>query len=700
MYFNRNKLGLVRRFLTIVLLLMMPLLSAWGAKARGGLVPVIQPDGTRLLIRIHGDERFSYKTNAEGYLVAQDENGWYRFADYNSGVLRPGRELALSYSSGTALPAPEQVMTGGRIFEVRSPELLSAPIIGTKSSVDHRTLVIPVAFSDQDFATPMVRNRIYNLFNQLNYTYEGAVGSVREYFRDNLGASFNMTFEICEPVTVQGTAAYYGSNTGGVTDANLKRLVINACTLAKDAGVDFSRFDGDADGVVDNVFIIFAGHNEAEGGGDDAIWPQAWNISEAQLFFDGVKISNFCCYSEFSGSTGFDFARIGTICHEICHVLGLVDMYDVNGETEGEGCGLCGSLSIMDRGNYNGDGHIPPYLNVVERLMLGLADQKTISAPQDLVIDPVYEATSVYRFRTSFADENFYLEYRDGTHWDNALGQQGLVIYHVDRTDNPAGSMSARRRWTLNSVNACADHQCCVAVSAMGTSPIAVDDLFFPGRGGVRTIHSAVNFPLMDWNGRGTGFGLTNINPSAVGLTCEVVEDNSWNLPVINSYTVETDQRSALLKWEPSKSLGGRWQVVWGSVNSVVTDTVLTNATSLRFAPLEPGETYSCILTYLYMGVSGKPFHLEFQTPGMLSSFPLIADMDRIVTAGTLIRLHLLNITEDIAEVQWYVDGQLNESGYFSPGAGQHRIKAYIRYPDGSTEILSKRLTVKEANDE
>ena len=690
----------MRRFLTIILLCLMPLLPAWGAKARPGLVPVVQPDGTQLLIRIFGDERFSYKTNAAGYLVAQDESGWYRFADYSSGILRPGRERALSYGTGTALPAPEQVMTGGRICEVRSPERSVSVSEVTKAVIERRTLVIPVAFSDLDFSTPMVRNRIYNLFNQLNYNYDGAVGSVREYFRDNLGSGYNVTFEICEPVTVPETASYYGANNGGVTDVNLKRLVISACALAKNAGVDFSRFDCDADGVVDNVFIIFAGHNESEGGGDDAIWPQAWNISEAQLFYDGVKISDFCCYSEFAGSTGFDFARIGTICHEICHTLGLVDMYDGNGETEGEGYGLCGALSIMDRGNYNGDGRIPPYLNSVERIMLGLADQQTVSEPQQLLISPVQEAGTVYRFRTSFADENFYLEYRDGTRWDKAIGQQGLVIYHVDRTDNPAGSMTARRRWSLNSVNSCADHQCCVAVSSTGAEPNSVEDLFFPGFSGIRNIHSAVNFPLMDWNGRGTGFGLANINPSAGGLTCEVVEDNSWNLPLINSYTVETDQRSALLKWEPSKSLGGRWQLVWGSVNSVVADTVLTSATSWRFENLEPGEEYSCTLTYLYMNVSGKPFHLEFQTPGMLSSFPLIADMDQPVTPGMQIRLHLLNLTEEIVGVQWYVDGMLNETGYFTPGAGVHTVKAVLHYLDGSKEILTKRLTVKEAADD
>lgn len=44
----------------------------------------IQPDGDTLTIRLHGDERHSYRTTADGYLIAQDKKGYYCYAKYNN----------------------------------------------------------------------------------------------------------------------------------------------------------------------------------------------------------------------------------------------------------------------------------------------------------------------------------------------------------------------------------------------------------------------------------------------------------------------------------------------------------------------------------------------------------------------------------------------------------------------------------------
>ena len=93
-----------------------------------------------------------------------------------------------------------------------------------------------------------------------------------------------------------------------------------------------------------------------------------------------MKISNFSLYSEYSGASGYHFAGIGTICHEYCHFLGLQDLYDVNGEKEGESAGLGGLLSIMDRGNYNNEGRTPG-ATAADRSCAGIDNRVVVADP-------------------------------------------------------------------------------------------------------------------------------------------------------------------------------------------------------------------------------------------------------------------------------------------------------------------------------
>lgn len=685
--------GMSRRFFITMAL---ALLAAAPLKAAKGVpypVTVRQPDGSRLEIRIFGDENFSYKTTADGYLIAQGNDGYYYYADYSSGVpvLSARRSFTGGKGAGKTIPASALQAVSIRRERCSAGTLsLASP---TRASSEARMLVIPVEFQDMGFSVSGVKSRIYNLFNQVKYSYDGATGSVRDWLRDNFGQAYNFTFDVCDPVRLPRKASWYGGNLSGTADINIKQMVIQACAMADEAGVDFTKYDSDGDGTVDNVFIIFAGHNEAEGGGDDCIWPQSWNISETQTMLDGVKISNFSCYSEFSGAEGEDFAGIGTICHEYCHVLGLKDLYDSNGQSEGLASCTPGALSIMDLGNYSNSGKTPPYLTIVEREMLGLAVPHPISAKEHIDLVPVQNSTEAYRFRTSYADENFYMEYRDGEKWDSYIGGSGLVIYHIDKSTNAAGSMTAGMRWSLNTVNCCASHECFKPVAA-------ADGIFFPGPDDISTIHSAETFPLLDWSSRGIGFGLAAIERTAGGLSVEVVEDNSWNFPLITDYSIRPEQTSAVLNWEANRSLGGKWQLVWGDVASTEADTVYIQSTSYSFTGLTPGSSYNCSIKYVLDGIYGKSYSVDFQTSQMLSDFPLIAEMQGRHYVGEEIRLRLHNLTEKVASVEWFVNGTANADGIFTiPCEGSYSVKAVIHYPDGSEESIIKKFKV-EGNEE
>ena len=663
-----------RKFFIVLIALLAFSLQLHAVKAWPYPVKVTQPDGRELTILIHGDENRSWKTTLAGRPVYQDAQGWWHETD--------------SLPPATPLLKKQLNPEGGAL----------ALFLSTKASVNVRTIVIPVQFQDRKFTIPSPRSTIYNLFNQQYYSDNGATGSVLDWFRDNLGSSSSFSFDVCDVVTLPNSQAWYGANADGVTDKNIKQLVAHACVAADAAGVDFTRYDFDGDGVVDNVFLFFAGHNEAEGGGDNTLWPQSWNISDLGLSLDGMKISNFSLYSEYTGPSGYRFAGIGTICHEYCHFLGLPDLYDVNDDEEGSCPGLQGSLSIMDRGNYNNEGRTPPYLTIFERQLIGLARTATIRTEQELTVQPVQLATTAYLLPTGNGGEDFWLEYRDGAKWDAAIGGTGLVVYHIDKSNNAAGSMTARMRWTTNAVNGCAAHPCASFVSSTGLEAASVEDAFYPGKKNIRTIHSSYLFPLRAWSGKGVGLGLTDIVRTSEGISCQVVYDESWDLPVLTGYSIIPGQTSAVLSWECDKSASGQWNLRWGSVNGINSQTVVVgNKTQYVFDDLLPGETYYCELYYSRWNVVGRVYYLEFQALSSLSDYPLIGAMDRSWRKGEQIRLFLLNLLDEKAVVSWSVDSQpLADEFYTFARSGAHKISATITYPDGARETLTKILEVQE----
>ena len=203
---------------------------------------------------------------------------------------------------------------------------------------------------------------------------------------------------------------------------------------------------------------------------------------------------------------------------------------------------------------------------------IGLIQTETIRRPQQLAVPPVQETSKAYLLPSGIPGEDFWLEFRDGYRWDAYIGGTGLVVYHIDKSTNMAGSMNARLRWSANAVNGCAAHPCAVFVGSDAGNALDVKDAFYPGYRNVRDIHSASNFPLTGWNGKGIGLGLSDIVREADGIRCNVVNDDSWDLPVVTGWSIVPAQISALLEWQSDKSSSGQWELRWGILNGYLCD--------------------------------------------------------------------------------------------------------------------------------
>ena len=158
-----------------------------------------------------------------------------------------------------------------------------------------------------------------------------------DYYHDQSYGKFNLVFDVVGPVNLDKSFVYYGRNFGE-DDLNAPEMIIECCQAVDDE-VDFSEYDWDGDGVVEEVFVLYAGYGEATSGGANTIWPHMWSLSDAsnynnnvpkEFILDGVFIDIYACSNELYSYAGTTEMGLGVICHEFSHCLGFPDLYDTS----------------------------------------------------------------------------------------------------------------------------------------------------------------------------------------------------------------------------------------------------------------------------------------------------------------------------------------------------------------------------------
>jgi len=426
-------------------------------------ITVFQPDGTEITFSLHGDEFFHYKTTPDGYLLTEDSIGLLNYAFFDSlgNIMNTNVKASdISKRSPAEIKLVATLVSNPDIALIKKASKIqrSNNQINSDSTTSQRvyplngapkSLVILVNFTDRSFVTPTPQIAYTNLLNQKGYTTNGGTGSARDYFRDNSMSVFNPQFDVVGPFNLKNNIAFYGGNVSG-SDKNPRQMVIDACALADSAGVDFAQYDTDNDGKVDNIFIYYAGYNEAEGGPANTVWPHRWSLANYSTKFDGKIIFDYACTSELKGSTGSNMCGVGTFCHEFGHVLGLPDLYSTNDGTYH----TLYTWDVMDYGPYLNGGRTPPFYSGYERFLLGWMTPVEIKTPEKFSIDTLSTSNKAYLISQNGAHnlnganpnpvEFFMLENRQLKSWDTYLPNHGLLITHVFYSDN---------EWSENSVN-------------------------------------------------------------------------------------------------------------------------------------------------------------------------------------------------------------------------------------------------------
>ena len=562
--------------------------------------------------------------------------------------------------------------------------------------------VLLVGFSDTPFTLNNPVELFHNQLNRTGYNHNGTQGCAAEYFNANFQGSATFEFPIAAQVSLEVPIATYGAHSSTFNDTDVTRLLLDACTAAQAQGTDFSQFDPQNNGTIENIAIIYAGYSESEGADANAIWAHQKNLQNEEITIGGIKILSYTCTPELNGNSGSQISPIGTFCHEIAHSLGLPDMYDTNSDTEGLSTALCGTLSIMDKGNASGNGNTPPYFTSIEREILGIGEIEDLLPGKEYTLDPVNLSGKIYRIKCAAEGEYFLLECRHPEGWDNCIGGGGLVVYHIDKSESAYGGFTCAERWGFNNINCYAEHPC----AAVLTSPAGPEGTrlpFFPGTGNITVLDSQNGtVRLTDWKGEGTGIAITGISYSDGAVKFSTLEDYfpCSTLPKAMECKVYAYQTDARIEWTPvtSAEKGSHtvWRVRWKEKDNQEYNSFQTDTSMIYIRNLEPGMQYNVEIRCLSGMQLGDAVQVKVKTLLASSDFPYIYIGNEEYRTGDRIDLRIMNLPEDCIGVKWVFGGAPVSSDFLkleTPGISV--LEAILKYSDGSEEHIYKKISVE-----
>ncbi|MBT7162478.1 MAG: M6 family metalloprotease domain-containing protein, partial [Victivallales bacterium] len=397
-----------------------------------------QPDGTMVGLTLHGNERLHYYRDTDGYTVLFDPASKayvYAERDVAGQVVAGARRVGVDNPTRAGLipnlvPAARAVARGAAsiaapILQIGADNPYKVDSIGTM-----RNLVILVDFADM--ASTRTKADFEALFNDPNYTVDGAAGSVRDYYLASSYGQLVINSTVTDWITMDNSYQDYDETYGDV-----RAMVSEALQKLDDSGFDFSTMDGDGDGWVDGLTIIHAGFGEDAGALDPyVIWSHYWAMS-SPVTYDGVTMQPYHTEPELRNVTGTDLVRIGVICHETGHFLGLPDLYDYGSDSSG-----AGNYCLMAAGSWNGGnsyylaGRQPALHSAWCKYVLGWVTPTDLAAGGTFTLDSIATNQSMGMIRGSSWNPNeyFLVENRQAESFDGSLPgtQRGFLIWHVD----------------------------------------------------------------------------------------------------------------------------------------------------------------------------------------------------------------------------------------------------------------------------
>ncbi|MGL5019506.1 MAG: M6 family metalloprotease domain-containing protein, partial [Luteolibacter sp.] len=451
-----------------------------------------QPDGTKLSLRVLGDEFYARTETLDGYTVVFiPASRSYEFARRSadgktlvpSGI-QPGKGdpsarglakgLEIDTDARAAIwkqrhdrlapneranwakrvkaarqrkgldaekPAPQNNPGDGSTSgEATSPSSAApefAPVTG-----GYVGLTILVQFPDDPATTaavdptnfPTTKVAMEGYCNQIGYTGGSNTGSVRDYFLAQSLNQTDYTQVVTEIVTLPQPRNYYNwanypTNTT-IRDGGLTgRLVLNdAITVLKAQGFNFAGLTKDGSNRVVATNVLFAG--ATSGVWPDGLWPHRWVLSPQVNVGTTQNPTYIYDYQITNAQTAN--VPIGTFCHENGHLLlKYPDLYDYGADGASRGVG---NHCLMGGGNHLNSGRTPAPINGYFKDISGWSNVVDTTTSQFFTAALATTNNAGYRYRKPGAStEYFLIENRgNGDPWAQYVPDKGILVWHID----------------------------------------------------------------------------------------------------------------------------------------------------------------------------------------------------------------------------------------------------------------------------
>ncbi len=171
----------MRKFITIAAAILCLSQVIVAVPAKRGLIQRVQPDGSTIMVQVHGDEWFHYVTDEKGNILEENESGYMvRSSATTIAALQEKMAMAQAVKDWTASRRQEEMM------------------LASKVSGSPKIPVILVQFSDKQFTISNPKTAFTNLLTQRGYSANGGTGSVLDYYEDQSRGAYSPEFVVMD----------------------------------------------------------------------------------------------------------------------------------------------------------------------------------------------------------------------------------------------------------------------------------------------------------------------------------------------------------------------------------------------------------------------------------------------------------------------------------------------------------------------
>ncbi len=509
-----------------------------------------QPDGSKVEVRVYGDEFYQRVESLDGYSLVRNDAGsiCYAKVDKNgkfvaTNEIYRGAPLASKKASQLGIEkglyeqksiVRKNIDSKKKEISVEEPITTPAPQFAPAYNVEippfqtappqtYVGLVILIDFPDQKSA--VTKDQIIATLNN------PGTGSVYDHFYDISGGKVTFTNEVVGFYTAKYNKSHYDSGEGYTGSTELRNETLN---WLKGTGFNPSKLTKDSNKRIRAVSFIYAGAPEA--GWANGLWPHSTSMRSFDL--NGAYVSAY----QFSniGSK----PRISTITHECEHmILGWPDYYDYEEDSK-----------VI--GKFN-EGVPNPYSRCVLsrwyeiKWLNNLPDGSTVTVPANTM--DVFGYINPQNSNEMFIVENV----RRTGKWSKFPGE-GLVVWHIDKNgNNNWQDMTASRHYktSIEQADGRFDMERNVNTGDAG-------DFFYAGYRNAFTDKTLPNSKW--WNGQSSGFSITEIGPIGNTITFKLNNGDNVVPTKISAFTrIEAESYSEANGIQTSTCSEGGSYVGW-----------------------------------------------------------------------------------------------------------------------------------------